>query len=73
MHTQENRLFLVGFCRTEQSTFKQVLMEDDGQSSFIQGFHNNRPNSFVIGKKVENGEKEKQGECQPEIISRELA
>lgn len=40
-------------------------MEDYGQASLIKGFHNNRTNSFVIGKQVEKSEQEEQGECQP--------
>lgn len=72
-HTQENRFFLVGFHRTEQLTIMQVLVEDYGQSSFIKRFHNNRPNSFEVGKQVENGEKEEQNERQPESESTEPA
>lgn len=45
---------------------KQVPMEDYGQASLIKGFHNNRTNSFVIGKQVENSEQEEQDERQPE-------
>lgn len=65
-HTQEHRLLLIGLRWTEQLTIKQVPMKDYGQASLVKCFHNNRTNSFVIGKQVENSEQEKQDERQPE-------
>lgn len=64
--TQKHRLAPIGFRWTQDLSVKQVPTEDDCQTSFVQRLHDDRPDSFVVGKQVECGEEEEENERQPE-------
>lgn len=41
-------------------------MQHDGKPSLIKGFHDNRPHSLIICKKVEDSEEEEEAESESE-------
>lgn len=63
--TQKHRLSLIGFCRTQDLSVKQIPTEDDRQTGFVQRLHDDRPDSFIVGKQVERSEEEEENKRQP--------
>lgn len=64
--TQEHWLSLIGLLRTQDLSVAQVLLENDGESRFVEGFHDDRTHGLVIGKEMKDGEEEEEAESQTE-------
>lgn len=62
--TQENWFSLIGLQWTQDPSVSQVLLQHNRKPRLVEGFHDNRAHSFVIGKEVEDGEEEEKAESQ---------
>lgn len=63
-HTHENRFSQIGLWWTQDPFVSQVLLQYDGKPRLIEGFHDNRTHSLVVGKEVEGSEEEEEAESQ---------